>query len=141
MGFDLDRFVTAQDFVYERVRQELAEGRKRTHWMWFIFPQVSGLGHSARAQRYGIVSLDEAAAYLKHPILGPRLLQCTDIVNGLDGRSIDAIFGSPDDQKFQSCMTLFAEVPEAPEAFHEALVKYFRGAQDLRTLEQLKTAG
>ena len=136
-SFDLNRFVQAQDPVLEQVRQELAAGRKRSHWMWYVFPQLSGLGHSAMAQHYAIASLEEAQAYLKHPILGPRLVDCTGLVNRVAGCSVNQIFGSPDDLKFHSSMTLFsAAQPEAP-AFGDALAKYFDGVPHRRTLEKL----
>ena len=135
--FDPDRFVQAQDAVYERVRRELREGQKRGHWMWFVFPQLSGLGHSAMAQRYAIASLGEAAAYLEHPILGPRLIECSKLVNQVEGRTINEIFGTPDDLKFHSSMTLFASIPDAPPAFDAALAKYFGGAPDRMTAKML----
>jgi uncharacterized protein (DUF1810 family) len=136
-AFDLDRFVRAQDRVLAEVRRELAEGRKRSHWMWFVFPQLKGLGHSAMAQRYGIGSLAEARAYLAHPVLGPRLADCTALVNRVEGSSAHDIFGSPDDMKFRSSMTLFAMAqPDAPQ-FRQALDKYFDGAPDPRTQELL----
>jgi len=100
--FDLDRFVQAQDQVMEQVRRELLEGRKRSHWMWFVFPQLRGLGHSSMARHYAIASLDEAEAYLRHPILGPRLIECSELVNRVKGRSINEIFGGLDDRKFHS---------------------------------------
>src|ERR1700685_3939919 len=106
MAHDLDRFVDAQDRVFEQVRRELRDGHKRSHWMWFVFPQLSGLGHSPMAQRYAIGSLGEATAYLEHPVLGPRLVECAALVDAVEGRSIGDIFGSPDDLKFHSCMTL-----------------------------------
>src|SRR3954463_10902527 len=106
--FELRRFVEAQNPIYQRVCQELSRGRKETHWMWFIFPQLRGLGHSAMAHRYGIASQAEAEAYLRHPMLGPRLRECTRLVNEVEGRTIHQIFGSPDDLKFRSCMTLFS---------------------------------
>ena len=137
MAYDLDRFVAAQDPVYEQVRRELRDGRKRSHWMWFVFPQLSGLGHSAMAQRYAIGSLGEATAYLEHPILGPRLIECAELVNAVEDRSIGDIFGSPDDLKFHSCMTLFASVPGAPAVFDDALAKYFGGAPDRQTTKLL----
>jgi uncharacterized protein (DUF1810 family) len=137
MLFDPDRFVQAQDAVYERVRRELREGRKRGHWMWFVFPQLSGLGFSAMAQRYAIATLGEAAAYLEHPILGPRLIECSELVNQVEGRTINEIFGSPDDLKFHSSMTLFASIPDAPPAFDAALAKYFGGAPDRMTAKML----
>jgi uncharacterized protein (DUF1810 family) len=137
MLFDPDRFVQAQDAVYERVRRELREGRKRGHWMWFVFPQLSGLGFSAMAQRYAIASLGEAAAYLEHPILGPRLIECSELVNEVEGRTINEIFGTPDDLKFHSSMTLFASIPDAPPVFDAALAKYFGGAPDRMTAKML----
>src|SRR4051794_39629506 len=108
--FDLQRFVSAQDAVYASVLNELRHGRKRTHWMWFIFPQIAGLGHSAMAQQYAIASGDEAAAYLAHPVLGPRLRECAALVAAHAGTDITAIFHAPDDLKFHSSMTLFADV-------------------------------
>ena len=135
--FDLDRFVQAQDPVLAQVRQELRDGRKRSHWMWFVFPQLSGLGHSAMARHYAIASLAEAWAYLEHPLLGPRLVECGALVNAVEGRSINQILGSPDDLKFHSSMTLFnLAQPEAP-VFREALKKYFDGALDRLTAERL----
>ena len=128
--FDLDRFVRAQDPVLDQVRRELGEGRKRSHWMWFVFPQLRGLGRSATAQRYGIGSLSEAKAYLAHPVLGPRLVECTGLVNKVEGRSAHQIFGGPDDLKFHSSMTLFAAADGDLPAFREALDKYFGGALD-----------
>ncbi len=107
-AFDLDRFVRAQDPVLAQVRRELGEGRKRSHWMWFVFPQLRGLGRSAMAQHYGIGSLDEARAYLAHPVLGPRLVECTGLVNRVEGRSVHEISGGPDDLKFHSSVTLSA---------------------------------
>lgn len=123
--YNLQRFVEAQDPVYVHVISELRDGEKQSHWMWFIFPQLQGLGHSAMAKKYAITSLDEAAAYLQHPILGPRLIECTKLVNETDGRSIHQIFGSPDDLKFHSCMTLFAQAKPTEEVFQYALQKYF----------------
>jgi len=135
--FDLERFVEAQAPVFEQVRSELSEGRKRSHWMWFVFPQIRGLGRSAMAERYGIASLAEAEAYLAHPILGPRLLECTRLVNLVEGSSIVQIFGSPDDMKFRSSMTLFSRVGAHKPVFEEALRKYFDGKPDPLTLERL----
>jgi uncharacterized protein (DUF1810 family) len=106
--FALERFVKAQDGVVETALSELSRGRKQTHWMWFVFPQLRGLGSSSMAHAYGITSLAEARAYLSHPLLGPRLIRCTETVLAHDGRSLQAIFGSPDDKKFCSCMTLFS---------------------------------
>jgi uncharacterized protein (DUF1810 family) len=137
-AFDLDRFVRAQDPVLDQVRRELGEGRKRSHWMWFVFPQLRGPGRSATAQRYGIGSLDEARAYLAHPVLGPRLVECTGLVNRVEGRSAYEIFGSPDDLKFHSSMTLFAAADPEALAFRMALGKHFGGALDALTVEKLR---
>ncbi len=137
-AFDLERFVAAQAPVYAQVRAELGAGRKQTHWMWFIFPQLLGLGASSTARRYALRSLDEARAYLRHPLLGPRLLECTRLVNDAAGRTAQEIFGHPDDLKFRSCMTVFAEAagPEQP-IFRAALRKYYGGEPDERTLALL----
>jgi uncharacterized protein (DUF1810 family) len=135
--FDLQRFVAAQAPVYERVRAELKNGRKHSHWMWFIFPQIAGLGHSAMAQRYAISSLGEAEAYLKHPVLGARLRECTRLVLQVDGRSANEILGSPDDMKFHSCLTLFARAAPDEELFNAALDKYFDGRDDALTITRL----
>jgi uncharacterized protein (DUF1810 family) len=120
------------------VRRELGEGRKRSHWMWFVFPQLRGLGRSAMAQHYGIDSLAGARAYLRHPVLGPRLVQCAELVNAVQGRSAHEIFGSPDDLKFHSSMTLFAAADPGAPAFRGALDKYFGGASDASTAERLR---
>ena len=131
---DLDRFVTAQAAVFDTALAELRAGRKRSHWMWFVFPQLRGLGHSAMAERYGIASLDEAQAYLAHPLLGPRLILCTRTVLALDERSLQAIFGAPDDLKFRSSMTLFARAAEAAESpFRQAIDRFCAGHADPRT--------
>jgi uncharacterized protein (DUF1810 family) len=132
----LQRFVLAQDPVYPSVLGELRAGSKRTHWMWFIFPQIAGLGHSSMAQRYAIASASEASDYLRHPLLGPRLRTCTQAVLDVDGRPADQIFGSPDNLKFRSSMTLFAHVSAEP-VFAAALAKYFAGESDGRTLKLL----
>jgi len=132
--------VRAQAPVYAQVCAELGAGRKQSHWMWFIFPQLQGLGSSAMAQRYAIASLAEAHAYLAHPLLGERLRECTRLVNRIPGRTIEAIFGHPDDLKFRSCMTLFARAAgeEAGErVFSAALTRYFAGAVDPRTVQLL----
>lgn len=134
--FDLERFLRAQDPVFRDVLGELARGRKQTHWMWFVFPQVAGLGLSAMSQRYAIGSRAEAEAYLAHPVLGPRLIECTRLVLAVDGRTINAILGAPDDSKFRSSMTLFGAVSNEP-VFDEALAKYFTGERDGATLEIL----
>lgn len=135
--FDLQRFVEAQAPVYERVRAELRNGRKHSHWMWYVFPQIAGLGHSAMAQRYAISSLDEAKAYLAHPVLGQRLRECTRLMVQVDGKSAYEILGSPDDMKFRSCMTLFARAAPQDEIFGAALDKYFDGGVDASTLAKL----
>jgi uncharacterized protein (DUF1810 family) len=136
--FELARFVDAQDAVFAQVRRELEAGRKDSHWMWFIFPQLHGLGHSAMAQRYGLSGLGEAQAYLQHPLLGPRLIECTVLVNRTAAGSIQAIFAPPDDLKFRSCMTLFAALPAAPEVFARALERFFDGSGDAVTLDALE---
>ena len=129
--FDLERFVTAQRSTFSTALDELKVGRKRSHWMWFIFPQLRGLGRSATAEFYGISSLAEARAYLAHPLHGPRLIQCTETVLSLGGRSLHAIFGSPDDLKFCSSMTLFALASgEDKDVFRRALDRYCDGRMD-----------
>jgi uncharacterized protein (DUF1810 family) len=137
--FDLDRFVDAQQPVMASVLRELTEGKKCTHWMWFVFPQLAGLGHSPMAQRYAISTLAEAQAYLDHPHLGPRLIALTEVVNRLAGLSIHQIFGSPDDMKFHSSMTLFALARPREPAFRAALQKYFDARPDPRTTEMLRS--
>lgn len=137
--FDLERFVAAQAPVYPRVVAELKRGRKESHWMWFVFPQVSGLGMSAMAQRYAISSLDEAGAYLRHPLLGSRLRECTNVVNEHSGRlTALAIFGYPDTLKFRSSMTLFSEAAEGEGRFRRAIEIFFEGEGDRKTLEILR---
>ena len=135
-AFDLKRFVDAQAPVYPRVLAELRQGEKQSHWMWFIFPQLAGLGHSPMAQRYAIGSRDEAVAYLGHAVLGPRLAECTALVNAVEGRTIREILGSPDDLKFHSSMTLFGAVSMEPE-FAAAIEKFYRGTPDRKTLQRL----
>ncbi len=137
----LQRFVDAQAPVYAEVRAELRSGRKRSHWMWFIFPQIKGLGVSPTAQFYAIGSRGEAEAYFAHPVLGPRLTECTQLVLDVAGRSAHDIFGSPDDLKFRSSMTLFADVAADGVLFQAALRKYFNGEPDRRTLEILAQGG
>jgi uncharacterized protein (DUF1810 family) len=134
---DLHRFVEAQEPVIDQVKRELQSGRKRSHRMWFVFPQAAGLGSSETAQRYAISSQTEAEAYLTHPVLGPRLGECTALVNGIDGRSAHEIFGSPDDLKFRSSMTLFDAVADDPTPFRTALQRYYDGDRDERTLRFL----
>jgi uncharacterized protein (DUF1810 family) len=137
---NLERFVQAQELVIERVLAELRAGRKASHWMWFVFPQLQGLGHSPMAQRFAIASRAEAEAYLAHPVLGPRLRECTRLVNEVEGRSIEEIFGYPDDLKFRSCMTLFAQAAADDRPFTDALRKYFAGEYDPLTLQRLGQA-
>lgn len=136
---NLRRFVEAQNPVIADVKQELRSGRKRTHWMWYIFPQMEGLGSSRKAQQYGIASREEAEAYLAHPILGPRLRECTEIVNNLENHSANDIFGSPDDLKFRSSMTLFGTVADDPTLFQAALDLYYNGEPDPKTLDLLES--
>jgi uncharacterized protein (DUF1810 family) len=132
--------VSAQEGVHERALAELRAGRKRSHWMWFVFPQAEGLGSSAMAARYAIRRLDEARAYLRHPVLGPRLVECTRAVNAVEGRSAHALFGWPDDMKFRSSMTLFELVAEGRPEFAAALDKYYNGERDHETLKLMGTA-
>jgi uncharacterized protein (DUF1810 family) len=133
--FDLGRFAAAQRGVFEQACAELRGGRKTGHWMWFIFPQIAGLGFSEMSQRYAIRSLEEAAAYLAHPVLGPRLREICGIVLAVEGRTALEIFGSPDDLKLRSSMTLFAHATEENAVFVEVIGKYFGGEWDARTLE------
>jgi uncharacterized protein (DUF1810 family) len=135
--FDLQRFVNAQTPVYDEVCAELRNGRKRGHWIWFIFPQLRGLGSSATATAFGISSRQEAEAYLDHAVLGPRLRECTRLVNLVEGSAIDQIFGYPDNLKFRSSMTLFACVASDDQDFKNALGKYFGGEPDPLTMERL----
>lgn len=137
MKFDLERFVAAQNPVYGQVCRELRQGRKQGHWIWFIFPQLKGLGHSFMADKFGIFSADEARAYLAHPILGPRLAECTSLVNQMEGVSVDEIFGYPDNLKFRSSMTLFAHISSGSSVFTAALEKYYAGQPDPLTFEML----
>lgn len=136
-SFDFERFVEAQSPVYDRVRSELRAGRKQSHWMWFVFPQIEGLGSSAMARRFAIASREEARAYLAHPVLGSRLIECTRLVNLVEGSTIAKIFGSPDDMKFHSSMTLFAAAAANNGVFEEALQKYFDAKPDPLTLMRL----
>lgn len=135
--FNLDRFVDAQAPVYANVIAELKAGHKTSHWMWFIFPQLAGLGHSAMAQKYAIASADEAAAYLAHPLLGQRLRECSALVAAIDDREVGEIFGAPDDMKFHSSMTLFAEVAPDEAVFQDCINKFFDGVPDHATVERL----
>ncbi|WP_433967490.1 DUF1810 domain-containing protein [Tunturiibacter gelidiferens] len=144
-NYELERFVEAQAGVYEQACAELRAGRKRSHWMWFVFPQIQGLGSSPMAMRYAISSLDEARAYLEHAVLGPRLRESTRVVVGVQGRTVGEIFGSPDDLKFHSSMTLFAKAAapiaktaaDSGDVFGEALKKYFGGTMDQGTVQRI----
>lgn len=137
---DLHRFTEAQERVYPTVLAELAGGRKRTHWIWFIFPQLRGLGRSSTAHHYGIASAHEARAYLADPTLGPRLRECARLVAAIDGRSAEQIFGWPDCLKVRSCMTLFAAVAPDPADFQAVLDKFYDGLADPATCEMLSAA-
>jgi uncharacterized protein (DUF1810 family) len=137
--FHLQRFVDAQNSDFEQILAELREGCKRGHWMWYVFPQIRGLGFSYYANFFGISSLEEATAYVNHTILGPRLRECTRLVNAVEKRSIDQIFGWPDNLKFRSSMTLFAHATADNQVFNEALQKYFSGEYDSLTIERLAT--
>ena len=138
--FDLQRFVEAQATTIDRALAELRAGRKRTHWMWFIFPQMRGLGHSPMAQHFGIASGAEARTYLAHPVLGPRLATCVQAALDSPTRDAAALFGSPDDMKFRSCLTLFAQVADDPRLFEDALAHFYGGVRDQRTLDLLARA-
>jgi uncharacterized protein (DUF1810 family) len=135
--YDLGRFIDAQREIYAQVLAELQLGRKQSHWMWYIFPQIRGLGSSPMAQRYAISSLDEAKAYLAHPVLGERLLECTQLVTAARAQSIEDVLGYPDNLKFHSSMTLFAHAADHREEFENALRKYFRSEYDDPTMESL----
>jgi uncharacterized protein (DUF1810 family) len=137
---DLGRFVRAQAEDYERALDEIRSGRKRSHWMWYIFPQLEGLGFSSMSRRYAIKSLVEASAYLDHPLLGRRLVECCEAVIGVEGRSAYEIFGSPDDMKLKSCATLFASVSPQDSVFAGLLDKYFQGQRDGKTLQLIRRA-
>ncbi|MEC5190039.1 MULTISPECIES: DUF1810 domain-containing protein [unclassified Arthrobacter] len=133
--YRLDRFVTAQNSggTYRRALEELRGGSKRTHWMWFVFPQIAGLGQSATARKYAVASLDEAKAYLQHPVLGPRLLECARAVEGVRGRTAEQIFGGIDERKLHSSMTLFLRADAGERVFQEVLAEYFGGRPDAAT--------
>ena len=132
--FDLNRFLVAQEADYERALAEITNGRKRSHWMWYVFPQFAGLGHSPMSEAYAIKSLAEARAYLAHSVLGPRLVACAQAVLNVPGRSAHDIFGSPDDLKLRSSATLFALVSAGESVFHQLIERYFDGLQDERTI-------
>ena len=138
--FDLTRFISAQDMVYARVLFELRNGRKKSHWMWFIFPQIDGLGNSSTTKRYAIKSIEEAQAYLNNPVLEKRLKECAETVLTVEGRSISEIFGYPDDMKLKSSMTLFSSLADSDPVFVSILNKYFNGERDVRTLNLLEKA-
>jgi uncharacterized protein (DUF1810 family) len=138
IAFDLERFVAAQERDYHRALAEIRSGRKRTHWMWYIFPQFAGLGASQTSQHFAIKSLDEASAFLNHPILGPRLTECAEATLAIEGRSATDIFGTPDDLKLKSCATLFDLVSPKPSVFERLLAKYFDGERDSLTLAAVK---
>ena len=133
--YDLHRFTKAQRNTYDRVLAELRNGKKQTHWMWYIFPQIDGLGHSATSRRYAIKSIEEARQYLNHPVLGKRLLECVKVILAIEGRSISEIFGHPDDMKLKSSMTLFTCIPNSPSVLFRVLDKYFNGNRDVKTLQ------
>jgi uncharacterized protein (DUF1810 family) len=135
--FNLERFVEAQEHVYDEVHRELQAGRKASHWMWFVFPQIAGLGHSPTSVRFAIASLDEAKAYLAHPLLGARLVECARLALEAEGRSAREIFGAIDEVKFRSSITLFARAAPGEDVFRRCLDKYFAGAPDDATLERL----
>jgi uncharacterized protein (DUF1810 family) len=139
--YDLNRFVEAQEGDYENALAEIRNGRKRSHWMWYVFPQFEGLGFSSTSRRYAIKSLAEARAYLNHPVLGPRLVECIEAALSVEGRSAHDIFGSPDDMKLRSCATLFAHVSPKGSAFERLLEKYFKGKPDDRTIQLLGLGG
>jgi uncharacterized protein (DUF1810 family) len=140
--FDLARFVNAQAHVFDQALAELRAGAKRSHWMWFVFPQMRGLGRSSMAEAYGVSSLAEARAYLAHPALGPRLIACVEATLALEGRPLGAIFPSPDDMKFRSSMTLFARAAgDADSVFARALRRFCDGREDPHTLDLLDAAG
>lgn len=135
--YHLNRFVDAQQDDFQRGLSEIRSGKKRTHWMWYIFPQLDGLAFSSTSKHYAIKSIDEARAYLAHPVLGPRLLECAEAAVQVEGRSATDIFGSPDDLKLRSCATLFACVAPAGSVFERLLAKYYRGERDEKTLHLL----
>mgnify|MGYP000939163107 FL=1 len=132
--FDLARFVSAQEQDYQKALSELKNGRKETHWIWYIFPQIDGLGVSSIAQNYSIKSLEEAKAYLSHPVLGPRLVECAEALRGVDGKTAREIMGSPDDLKLKSSMTLFELADESLAVFSQVLEKYYGGVRDEKTI-------
>ena len=134
----LNRFIEAQQNIYPSVLKELHNGKKTSHWMWFIFPQINGLGYSSTAKYYSIKTIEEAKEYIAHPVLGMRLLECTNLLLNIDGKTADEIFGDPDNLKLRSCMTLFNFIAPEHKVFENVLEKYFAGEQDERTLSILK---
>ena len=138
--YNLSRFIEAQEGIFESVLAELRNGQKRTHWMWFIFPQIEGLGHSTTSRQYSIKSEDEARQYLNHPVLGARLLKCAEIILAINGKSALDIFGSPDEKKLKSSMTLFSYVTDSESVFVRVLEKYFNGKRDKKTLYLLSSS-
>lgn len=138
--YDLNRFVHAQEPVYDQALFEIMNGRKRSHWMWYIFPQFDGLGQSATSERYAIKSIEEARAYLAHPVLGPRLAECAEAVLSIRGQSAHSIFGTPDDLKLRSSATLFASASNDGSVFHRLLDEFFKGERDRRTLRLMGVA-
>lgn len=136
-AYDLQRFVTAQEPVWDAVRAELAAGEKTSHWMWFVFPQIAGIGVSPMSQRYAISGLPEARAYLAHPVLGPRLREAVALTLDVEGRTAQEIFGSPDDRKLRSCLTLFRRAAPDETIFADALARYYSGKEDPATLQRL----
>ena len=137
---NLNRFVQAQEHDYDQALSEIRAGRKRSHWMWYVFPQFTGLGSSPTSAHYAIESVQEATAYLAHPVLGPRLLECADAALQIEGRSALEVFGSPDDMKLRSSATLFASVSAEGSVFHRIIDKYFAGEKDVRTIELMSRA-
>jgi uncharacterized protein (DUF1810 family) len=135
----LSRFVDAQEYNYEEALSEIRDGRKRSHWMWYVFPQFHGLGSSPASRRFAIKSLAEAEAYLRHPVLGPRLLECCEAAASVEGRSALEVFGSPDDMKLRSCATLFAHVSPEEPVFGRVLDRYFGGERDRKTLRLIES--
>jgi uncharacterized protein (DUF1810 family) len=138
-AFELERFVQAQEHSYDQAMSELRQGCKQSHWMWYVFPQFDGLGFSPTSRRYAIKSIAEAHAYLRHPILGPRLLASAEAALAVEGKAASEVFGSPDDMKLRSCATLFASVSPAGSVFHRLLDRYFGGTPDEATLRLIST--
>jgi uncharacterized protein (DUF1810 family) len=136
--YNLNRFIDAQKYIYEQVISELSNGNKQTHWMWFIFPQINGLGRSSIAELYSIKNKEEAIAYLENPILGKKIRECTEIILNINGKTASQIFGFPDDMKLKSSMTLFAYISDSHSIFHRVLDKYFDGKEDKKTLDLLQ---